>query len=1351
MYRPTLDLVKEVCRVLGANPISTGLQEAPGLVRLVQVSPKVPADLAESTAWLALREVVRQPDDGGDKDERPLTAARHLLGLVEYPKSLTERIPDLEYSAKQLHRVSGVNFLDELDPLTLAGQRRLIAAIAGNYGRDRTTLMPRRQERARRQSRLDEVARAVLTRFWAHIHDDNAVDRLVAIAGAQGAATVSPELIAPRLRHREHLSQSGRESAQHLEQLSRLLADDLDAGARRGTDVIRLSDGLYVRRDIESTVIDRLLGAEPAHMVIKADAGFGKSSVLWSLYRELLGQPDVAVVLVSATWLIQSDAASPLSRQEVIEFASDSAAQGLRPIVLLDTADLLLHDELLRLECRALLDSLRSVGARWVITSRPLESYRLKLDDVDWHSLKPYSASELMEAARALSGALCTAVDEEAVPPDFARAVARELPASDVCRSPLLLRLLFEVSAPHVPRLDIDVTGLYQEYWSRRVQSDRRDEVAAQSGLDLSVVAGGVGIVMLAIGTPEVSVSVLTQSLSRAVDLGEHLDLTACIAELIHRGVLVTRGDDHLAFFHQTVFEYAAAQGLLDRAGIDDLPKLVDRVIGQPLDLFTAAVLEQVIISGGRNPFHRSAIEAQVRRLRDSHDEAVLRPALAAAAHHPWLRDSIAPLSGLSSSSLSHLARALPAIQDLDLHAAVNLLDDIWTSDIDNVCLTAVDAVARLAYRHPGVVAEFCHRHDVVRYVTTHKPTSPVAQDVLPVLLETACGSDPAWARRSMLTLLETATAIGDGRAVATRILRRIARVWDIVGSGEFLDELTQLVVRSQIPRDSNGTAVREALATVLASACRASIASVDGSLIWSSLIDDAVERLTENDQSVVAGATIVAMILHAIELPDDDPRISEIIDRLHAMPVEGACRQLQRSAFPIALSRQSAFADALTVLLKSCLTAFRTPQAERPVEPTRWAEIARSTLADSRVTSLNFTNSIPDMCWVSPDVWMRRDGLIFLLALGAEHGVPGAAAAAHLIAEHPESLGHGDMSTLLDGCEGRSNPDPVVVSAMVSVAIALDRSQVVRSFAELDSSMLATHADALLRFADELLAGHNSMQSKGAHLLATLAESGVIALSLDELQTRIQALSSPEATAELIRALRLYQRADDPRTVERAIGICRRYLDVQAGAEVPLLSGGSARAYRPVVLDACRDAWLELVAFHPQPRPEDWATIKTLALAPRLSGREEPTVGGIGNAAQFAARLLSVDESAAVAAVRDLCIGISSAELSSKQMKGAAERVRITIQVVLERTSWTQALTLVGLVDSAHPSLGAIIARSAVQVRPQEFRNYWSTANTNAIDQRVRAQVHDELRIRDRQSGTGLFPEILSASPNRP
>lgn len=1312
-------------------------------------------DLAREITWQL---VVRAAADHEplEAPQRPLLTAYLLLGLGDpdfYPRAVDELWPKIGRTLSDAQRRVQPRTRPSLHDPRRALHRQALA-ISVTYPDNDAGRNARKHFSGPESVGIRETASALLERVLASLTDLDALE-----AARSTALQVVEQRRAAPIIHREAddspPSDSPRPRAMsaewtRLNGLSRLLAKDLDSGALRDEELLGLSASLYVRRDVEDALFADVLDPhQPARVIIRAEAGHGKSSLLWSLHRRLTAaRADTEPLLLSCSWLLTDDGrAASLSPAEILRVVGDIQAAGVRPIVLLDTADLLLHDERLRLETRMLLEAITDLGADWVITSRPRESEYLSLDRCQYVHLGAYSNDELDDAVVALASALCPDADRSSLGDRIRASVARGQPVAEVCRSPLLLRLLFELNQPNEPGLEIDTSGLYARFWERRVRADPRSDAvtAYRPDDDLTAIAGAIAIVMLAEVTPDCPADVLAATVPRVLaELPQPLAHTyATGLELLRRRGVIHLTQRRVRFLHQTMFEYAAAIGLFHRQR-DDARKLLLRVAEKPYDLLTGAVLEQLLIVNGNDAAQRSTSAIVVDQLLDTDEITLHAIGLTALAHHPKLLPShSAAIAALPVPSVRHLARVLPTVYHRDESTVLDLLTSLWKVEDSHLRLNVVEALSRISHRIPEGAARFARDHDVCEYVVAHQADSPTVQRTLPRLLGRIAAFDPTWVRASMLTLLTAALTGREGRAIATALLRTLSEVWRHVGSEAFLAQIVDTVTAGQANRDTDSRAVRESLGTVYAAQWELS-GSLEKLGEWTGLVESSLRKLQDDDESISAGAMIVALMYGLAEASADDPRIPVTLDAMLTMDNEGATRQLQRSALPVAMSRLSPLAVAVSERLQTALARIVEPRPDD--EQLRLAEVARSTLTDERISDRLFVLTLPDAVRRDVAVWLDRQGLVALTARAAKAGVAAAQEAMVFAVDQPQQFDEVSRNLLLDGCVEWNKRHTDLIEQTVPLAIDLNRIPPVQQICR-----VPTGPDLLARFADDLRAmvRHNlgqkpADQSAGARLLLDLMTFGVLPAELSYVETAINTVKHPEATATLIRALALFIRGGQS-AISSGITICRQYLAVvPEGLPQLTTASGRRRTEQPVVLEACRDTWLELAAFDNAAQAADWPTVRTLTLAPRLMGTEKSDLTGFGNAGRFISGLvIRGDIRVATDALLGLIGALQDGHFSTKQTRTGVHKLRSAIRTVVSQSPQYNLDRILTWLPSQDPVIAAVVARSIVQHAGEPAREALIAAAT-FLDHDVRRQINDELRQRELSTGAGSFTEIL-------
>lgn len=383
----------------------------------------------------------------------------------------------------------------------------------------------------------------------------------------------------------------------------------IDAGRVPGVELddgeSAFAGGLYVRRDLEAPLLAALQDPDVGPLLVTGKPGVGKTSLLWGLGSTLAAEAGVAVLFIRAPWMLRGRDEPPFSSEVVVDSARTLAVEGKRVIVLIDTADTLVADEQGHASLVFLVDSLATDGHSVIITSRPEEA---KMLPPGWsRRLATGLSTDLGDYSQDVPASGGTSEFERAVAchaklfrvnygtkidvliHQLVNTVARRQSMAMLCLRPLFLQMLFQLYAPNSVPEDLSVTGLYQKYWQDRVQQDRRDSVSSTSvrGRDVGDTARLVGLEMLRQGSPEVNPR--SVALPRTMDPDQYsTDLEA----LVGRGVGEMRAGT-FRFFHQTFFEFAAAQGLLAAGSHAGLRVLLNRARTHPGDYFLLAVLEQ--------------------------------------------------------------------------------------------------------------------------------------------------------------------------------------------------------------------------------------------------------------------------------------------------------------------------------------------------------------------------------------------------------------------------------------------------------------------------------------------------------------------------------------------------------------------------------------------------------------------------------------------------------------------------------------------------------------------------------------------------------------------------------------
>ncbi|MFC4512201.1 hypothetical protein [Streptomyces ehimensis] len=528
---------------------------------------------------------------------------------------------------------------------------------------------------------------------------------------------------------------------------------------------------LYVRRSVQKEVYQHLLNqrlnSRSPGVAVLGDPGFGKSCVLWGVQNDL-NQKGYSTLAISASALLSSPESHAVLSPEDLRRGVQAYRRRLqsshsgppRLVLLLDTADLLLHDR----DGATLLDSViqgvRECGVAVAVACRSTEARLLEelgpkgtvapllkkfhlggFDD----GLGPFRGhrprrgwaqnSELDHAVDSYIRAFCPDHVRSGAHPDataaqtlsgpamqmratLADAMARGLPLGELIRHPLSFRMIFDLYAPAGPRdKDLDVAGLFREYWENRVVRDRRHNLVDGSPpatdpdaeLDLSDAVCALGLAMLRAGKPDLPRADVMDILAKQCGSDLSNNVRRTLSVLLKRGVLRESSDHVLAFFHQAFAEHAAGRGLW-RNGVSGLQAGANRVIKHPDDLFTAEAVRHGIHVADRDDA-AGWYPALDSLMVDDH--AAVR--LTALRIHAGLRHSpsravdrgIKTLSTADSWQITSYLTVLTGTSRPAPHSWPKLLRTIWAGDSMADRRRVLVAVTHLAHQQPQEAAEF--------------------------------------------------------------------------------------------------------------------------------------------------------------------------------------------------------------------------------------------------------------------------------------------------------------------------------------------------------------------------------------------------------------------------------------------------------------------------------------------------------------------------------------------------------------------------------------------------------------------------------------------------------------------
>lgn len=651
-----------------------------------------------------------------------------------------------------------------------------------------------------------QEGRAILARFHANPHHETlALTQWLQARAAQAPTQVATYITGGQVERLINIAHAGqvviqqsppREAAlERVRRLSeiaakdaRLIAEDPD-GALGGE--IRLDQNLYVTRSVEQEIHSYLSGMgrrNASWVLVVGEAGYGKTSLLWHFHHMLNASDKWEPWFVKSTSFWRHT--SILSAEELAFAAEATRGQERRPIVLLDTVDLLLHDENDRYGLLELLSLLNDRGCFVIATCRPQEASLLRPAEPASVYLGQYNDTELAEAVDKHVARFCTASAPRQREEHLQRikdAVARGLPIREVCTNPLTLRMLFTLYAPEeIHPSEINIFKLYQEYWDARVKQDRRagSPISPEASTNLETTAAGVALAMLAEGTPELDHRLLPQALRELGGSPKE------VRDLVSRGVLYNSEIGTVSFFHQTFFEHSAARGMLTRLGAKGLAILDERMQWRPNDPFLSPIYEQALLLSETEivPIRQKADTVLLDLIqRASH--SAKSSGIYVYAHRHRVSDTIVRavqelLAAGDSAIADRFLEVAPNIAEPRLQTLFEELDIIWNRGTWQEQEHMLDLLERLAARDPEGVRNYLERHDVLTHVLAQPADFPGDRKLLRVLSILA-NFDPGWSWAWILRLYAQSLRRARSRTLQTIIINTLCERALVFGASD--------------------------------------------------------------------------------------------------------------------------------------------------------------------------------------------------------------------------------------------------------------------------------------------------------------------------------------------------------------------------------------------------------------------------------------------------------------------------------------------------------------------------------------------------------------------------------------
>jgi hypothetical protein len=963
-------------------------------------------------------------------------------------------------------------------------------------------------------------------------------------------------------------------------------------------------------------------------------------------------------------------------------------------------------------------------------------------------------------AVSSLANFFCPSVAADLHLDPIDKAIARGLPVTEVVTSPLLLRVLFELRSPAFPALEeLDVTSLYEEYWHRRVTADVRDELSqrgSRSDGDLSVCAGLAGVVLLGLGSPETPMEILARQARAVVDAWAAAAPTAVtpgavgdIAALVRRGVLLAGPLGTIRFFHQTFFEYAAAQGLIRRDGIGAASRLLDIVLQSSEDLFTGAVLEQVLIILGRDPAAIPAVEKAVQRLIGSAEPGLQSIAMVILAHYPALALDQTALDGCTPPTLLRFGNAAATVASNSVQPTLELLHRLWVRPAKDCHRLVLKTLSRLGQRDADsqlAVAAAAHKWEVIESFMEEPTAKIVSNPDVPALLRLMAPMRPDVVRNAILTLLRRT------RDLTQTLLECAADNWGTLGSTEYLDELKRAIVEGQTAnKDRDGKAVREALGRVYArqwstiwnpSKGRFGPAEIRA---WDELLVSICAGIVETHNDVDSAAQSAGLAHYVGTVVAESPLLRRSLDRMAAAPTN--LWQLRRSFYPILLASNGPATDLLIRDFQAALHALPVAGNEgtgtTPTRGTR-AAIARASLDETQVPESVVLAVLGGLRELPDGLWLRPDGLVIFLTLAARGGHAVARRVLAAVRQNPGLLKDQAPTIVLARFDSPDRVQAEDVPLIIELCVRLGETAHLRTLST-DSRLkreFRVYAARLQEFVDLLLGGAGGQQVLGANLWHTLVANGVLSTTREAIDLSVQATTDPRAKAMVLRLLTLHV-IRHPEGTAASIAVIRQLITVEAYPRPEI--GPATRKVQAIVVEAARETLLELHSRNPVLDPNDAEEVFVLTLAPRTDRDRSQDIDTYGLAGEYIASLArAAYVTPAIELLDRLVSPASLAVFSENQKNGLANKLRMATKALANHSDSAELARLVRLVEQSEPTFARILANSLLGER---FAATWPLLRELApelLPPGVPEEIARTTRKQQRLVGASARPELL-------
>ncbi|MCS5733771.1 ATP-binding protein [Herbiconiux sp. CPCC 203386] len=1098
-----------------------------------------------------------------------------------------------------------------------------------------------------------------------------------------------------------------------------------------GTAFGTASLDIYVERECEESLrAAAITTTDPIVQILSADAGSGKTSILWNLHRQLtkLGHYPI---LVSAAWLSATTTQAALPKDTLIRDMRSLLDQRRRPIVLIDTVDLLLHNSNSRVLTLDLVAILQEMNLAVVLATRPSEEEVLPTSLGKVIQLDRYTPREVSVAVHALVRRFAPGEDAFIAEAEIQDAVARGLPVREVCEKPLFLRMLFELAQPNLPDLrETDVTSLYRQYWDDRIESDKRVGALSESE-NLSSHAAATALLMLSSGTPEVRSSSLLERAPHeliAIEPFSNRSYREGLMTLTERGVLVEEGQ-LVSFFHQTMFEFVAALAIRRRGRSGDLELLLRHVLDNPLDLFVGAVLEQYLLLSADDSLGRDSVAEVTKALIDSGATGLANHAIRTLARKPTLIN-LQPnvLDGLGHSQTEHLITLSASGSLPDYENLATLYRSVWKTGSRAVRKAITTALLRLAPRNIdwarqtsallGVVVQATRDPETVQRLTElhillyRKGRQSDADQIAMILRKLDDISRP--------TFIETLTHLGDR--------------WAVIGDAVLLAAVRGAIGHNMANKKTDMDGLQRAYGHLLYHS-----APLEDGQYWTTLAERVAQSIVEEPTSPDLAAYLHSLA-EFLSTSNTAPTIHGILKAVRSAPPGSAPRLLARCFYGPLLEGKSLATIALTISLQDDLQGLPVAKRGLKSDHQHRANVARIALSHPNTNDSLIKDITSPLAIRDSTILRRADGLVAVLPHMYRAGVPGSRE------QIQDLLVHRDVDSRIARREFLNRADiyladPYIAEYYVQISIEEnDSGRLTHALRDPHAmAALENHKAALSELITDNLKSSALPQREGANTWLLAVRAGILKPDFDDVDSALIELSDLKARTHLVNLLRELSE-NNPDICSKVLSSLEREV-----RWVSNLSRDSNQRERDIYRDSVDNATAYVIASQPEVTDFDYTTLISLASRRRKvdSNVEVDLYRAVNRV------IVKVAPAAPDIALERLLTAASSAaisDISGAQQKDIAAYLFSAQRSVMREVGRSSLRRLILSTETLPEPIAESFIRNCFSYRRTDSRPSFSELLKRAnLHVGLAHLITTNLESATRRIGSGTFPKILA------